>query len=359
MAEFKVEVVRVNINRHPNADRLAIAQIIGMDYQSIVGKDQFQDGDLVAYIPEGSVVPNSLLKEMGLEGKLAGSNNNRVKAVRLRGVLSQGLCYPAKAGWGEGQDVTEELEIEKYVPKIPVDMGGEVYAFDPSKTMKYDLENIKRFPDVLEEGEEVYITEKLHGTNFSCGVLPEEDQDPDHGPLVVHSKGLGSKGLVFKPDSEANKNNLYLKAARKYGLPDKLSQAVAEYELPVFVLGEVYGIQDLSYGGNSSDIGFAAFDVHIGYRGKGRYLNVDEMETFLKTYDIPGVPVIYRGPFSKETLEDITDGLEQVTGDELHIREGVVIKPIKERHHVRLGRVILKNVSDDYLLRDGEATEYN
>jgi len=359
MAEFVVEVVKVRIENHPNADRLEIAQIVGTNFKSIVGKDQFKDGDLVAYFPEGSIVPNPILKEMGLEGKLAGSKGNRVKAARLRGVLSQGLCYPARSEWEEGQDVAEELGIEKYVPKIPLDMGGEVYALGPAKTMKYDLENIKRFPEVLEDGEEVCITEKIHGTNFQAGFLLEEDQDPEYGPLVVASKGLGSKGLVFKPNSTANKDNLYLKAARQHGLPKKLEQAVEFYGKPVFILGEVYGIQDLSYGGNSSEIGLAVFDVHIGYESDGHYLNVEDLDAFLETYDIPGVPVLYRGPFSEEVLEDITDGQEQVTGDELHIREGVVIKPIKERQHPRLGRVILKNVSESYLVRGGEATEYN
>lgn len=359
MAKLEVIVSRIELKEHPNADRLQIARIVGSNYHSIVPNGNFKPDDLVAYIPEGSIIPDHVLREMGLEGKLAGSSGNRLKSQRLRGVLSQGLCYPARPEWEEGQDVTEELGIEKYVPKIPVDMGGEVYALGPAKTMKYDLENIKRFPEVLEEGEEVCITEKIHGTNFCAGVLLEEDQDPEHGRLVVHSKGLGSKGLVFKPNSEANKDNLYLKAARIHGLLEKLKEAVASYGKPVFILAEVYGIQDLSYGCNSSDIGLAVFDVHIGYESDGHYLNVEELDAFMETYDIPGVPVLYRGPFSEEVLEDITDGQEQVTGDELHIREGVVIKPVLERRHLRLGRVILKNISESYLVRGGEATEYN
>ena len=60
----------------------------------VVGKESYADGDLAAYIPEGAICPEWLIAELGLEGKLAGSKKNRVKAVQLRGSLSQGLVYP-------------------------------------------------------------------------------------------------------------------------------------------------------------------------------------------------------------------------------------------------------------------------
>lgn len=95
MSEFKCEVVRVQIEPHPQADQIEIVKV--GDYQSIVRKGQFVTGDLAVYIPEQAVVPEWLLKHMGLydeakqKGGLAGSLGNRVKAVRLRGVLSQGI----------------------------------------------------------------------------------------------------------------------------------------------------------------------------------------------------------------------------------------------------------------------------
>ena len=361
MSEFKVEVLEVVVKSHPNADRLEVVGICSTDYQCVVPKGKYQTGDLVAYIPEGSIVPENILEELGLVGMLAGPNHNRLKSRRFRGELSQGLCYPSRDGWEKGQDVTEELGVEKYVPPVPTNMSGDVYSLGPTYTIRYDLENLKKFPDALQDGEEVVMTEKIHGTNFQAGWIPEKDADDEHGQLVVASKGLGSKGLVFKPDAENNEHNVYMKAARRNELPDKLSRAHENFEgQPVFVLGEVYGIQDLKYGANTSldVVGFAAFDVHVGYQSDGRYLNHDEFMDFCATYDIPTVPLLYRGPYSREIVQKHTNGPELVTGEEQHIREGIVIKPIEERNHIKLGRVILKSVSEDYLTRS-HGTEMN
>jgi len=152
MATFEVLVYPVKLEPHPNADNIELAIIGG--YRSIVQKDTLTDGDLVAYISEASIVPEWLLEKMNLVGKLAGKQRNRVKAIRLRGVLSQGLCYPleyrtnvvdvdthetsdhwvlvtSEIGAGisvkSGDDVTKLLNITKYEPVIPTCMGGEVF----------------------------------------------------------------------------------------------------------------------------------------------------------------------------------------------------------------------------------------
>src|SRR6185312_807199 len=93
MSSFEVKIHRIKVEAHPNADRLEIGRIVGQDYQFIVGKGQFTDGSLFVYIPEAAIVPDWLLEEMGLVGKLNGLAKNRVKAQKFRGVLSQGLAY--------------------------------------------------------------------------------------------------------------------------------------------------------------------------------------------------------------------------------------------------------------------------
>ena len=184
MAEFEAKVYKLIIEPHPNADRLELA-VVG-DYRSIVMKGQFKTGDLGVYIPEAAVCPDWLIAEMGLEGKLAGKQKNRVKAVKLRGILSQGLVYPVLEmsvngeprysvcgeGWKNpesmndnidvevGSVVTEFLGITKYEPPIPVHMAGEVFNAH-GYTLKYDIENYKRYPEVLQDGELVIFTEKI------------------------------------------------------------------------------------------------------------------------------------------------------------------------------------------------------
>ena len=98
MASLIAEVVQIKILEHPDADALEIAKVKG--YQSIVRKGQFETGDLAVYIPEQSIVPEWLLRRLNLwddakgKGKLAGSNGDRVKAQKIRGVLSQGILLP-------------------------------------------------------------------------------------------------------------------------------------------------------------------------------------------------------------------------------------------------------------------------
>jgi hypothetical protein len=62
------------------------------------------------------------------------------------------------------------------------------------------------------------------------------------------------------------------------------------------------------------------------------------------------VPVLERGPFSLARVAELSRG--QTTLPDQHIREGVVVRPVVERFDPRIGRVILKYLSDDYLLND-------
>jgi len=132
---------------------------------------------------------------------------------------------------------------------------------------------------------------------------------------------------------------------------------------PVFILGETYGsgIQDLGYGANSKEdtkIGFRVFDIYVGLPNRGRYLNDEELQSACKKLGLKRVPVLYRGPFSVPLMEEYTVGKETVSGKNLHLREGIVIRPLVERDHPKLGRVQLKSISPKYLLRSN-ATEYN
>ena len=367
MSTFSVTVERLTIREHPNADKLELAEV--GDYQAIVRKGQFKTGDLAAYIPEQAVMPSVLLKEMGLDGKLAGKLKNRVKAVRLRGILSQGLVYPAREEWQEGTDVTDILGITKWEPPIPAHLSGEVFAAGQERTLKYDIENFKRYPHLLEEGEQVVFTEKLHGTWCMIGLMPPKYAHPTEGRLIVSSKGLSSRGLAMKIESENNKTNLYVRVARHYKMDNRISFAFGhqlkdeEDPKPVYVLGEVFGsgVQDLAYGSSASkdeDIGFRVFDIYVGRPGTGRYLDDAELDASCKRLGLTRVPVLYRGPFTKEVMNKFTDGFETISGKELHIREGIVIRPTTERRCDEIGRVQLKSVSGDYLTRKG-GTEFN
>lgn len=372
MSTFEVKVVRLDaVNPIANADAIEVAHVGG--YRAVVRKGQFKAGDLAIYIPEAAVLPERLIEVLGLTGKLAGSQHNRVKATKLRGVLSQGLVIPTtvwvrlhgdnETDWNgiyeDELDIAEAFSIVKYEPPIPAHLAGEVYNAGLNKTLAFDVENIKKFPGVLLEGEQVVMTEKLHGSCSFCSFVD--------GETLVYSKGLGGeRGLCFKLDAPANDNNLYVKTFRQLGLLDTVQRLSGWFRAPVTLLGEVLGCQDLKYGIKNGEVGFRLFDLWVGYPPRfghdteGRFLNDAEIDLVCQTYGIERVPVVYRGPFSQDVLETVTTGKETVTGKELHIREGVVVKPTVERSSEGLGRVMLKSVSADYLCRKNpDATEFN
>ncbi|MFE2874221.1 RNA ligase (ATP) [Streptomyces roseus] len=357
MSTLRVTAEELTVHEHPNADALELAQV-GL-YRAVVAKGAYRSGEFALYIPEQAVLPADLIAELGLTGRLAGGSADRVKAVRLRGELSQGLvCRPrALAGVdltraaAEGVDFAGLLGITKWVPPVPTTMNGEVEAA-PELLPWVDIENLQRYPDLFRPCEPVVLTEKLHGTACLMTYVA------DGGRVLVSSKGFGSKGLALKEDER----NLYWRAVRGHGVPEvaaKLAERLGATRIGVF--GEVYGagVQDLAYGTDARTAatgpGYAVFDVSAEIDGQVRWLDPREL---LPDGELPLVPRLFEGPYDLGTVLELASGRETVSGRSVHLREGVVIRPAAERYSpVVGGRAIAKAVSPAYLTRKG-GTEY-
>ncbi|GGQ94070.1 RNA ligase (ATP) [Streptomyces asoensis] len=354
MSTLRVTAEVLTVHEHPDADALELAQV-GL-YRAVVAKGAYRTGETAVYIPEQSVLPAGLIEELGLTGRLAGSGADRVKAVRLRGELSQGIVCRPKAladvdlalAAARGTDFAERLGIVKWVPPIPPTMNGDVEAA-PDLLPWVDIENIQRYPGLFEPGEPVVLTEKLHGSACLLTYVADERR------VFVSSKGFGAKSLALKEDPR----NLYWRAVRGHGVPEaaaRLAERLGARRIGVF--GEVYGagVQDLTYGadGRGATLGYAVFDVSAEIDGTVRWLSAAD----LLTGELPLVPTLFEGPYDSERVLEIATGRETVSGRGLHLREGVVIRPAVERHSpVTGGRAIAKAVSGAYLTRKG-GTEY-
>ncbi|MEW2387883.1 RNA ligase (ATP) [Streptomyces venezuelae] len=354
MSTLRVTAEVLTIHEHPGADALELAQV-GL-YRAVVAKGVFRTGESAVYIPEQSVLPAGLIEELGLTGRLAGGNRDRVKAVRLRGELSQGIvCRPAALAdvdlaraVADGTDFAERLGITKWVPPIPPTMSGDVEAA-PDLLPWVDIENVQRYPDIFEPGEPVVLTEKLHGSACLVTYVAES------GRVHVSSKGFGAKSLALREDPR----NLYWRAVHVHGVAAaaaKLAERLGARRVGIF--GEVYGdgVQDLAYGadGRRDTLGYAVFDVSADIDGQVRWLDATE----LLDGELPLVPRLYAGPYDTDRVLELATGRETVSGRALHLREGVVIRPAAERYSpVTGGRAIAKAVSPAYLTRKG-GTEY-
>lgn len=379
MSTFKVSIEQVTVHPHPNADKLELAQV-GL-YRAVIGKGQFETGDWAIYIPEAAILPPELIEELGLTGKLAGRQKDRVKAVRLRGEISQGIvCRPSAISemfgnnWADAEvahranlDFTDVLGIMKYVPEIPTQMAGKVYAAD--RLLRWpDIESIKRHPDIFEAGEMVSVTEKIHGTCFLLTFLASDKEDY---VVAVSSKGYGGKGLAIERDA----GNLYWRAVNAYSLEAFADRVSVVAGAPIVGLfGEVYGagVQDLAYDANANKgaPGFALFDVAVDYGdGIQVFLDPEAFQATVKQVNkdlcaegvldepINIAPVLYQGPYDEKALLELAEGKTTLGGG--NIREGVVVRPRKEaRSAVTGSRKIGKIVGEGYLTRGGNATEY-
>lgn len=350
MSTFVVPVVKIErIEKHPNADALSITECEGCPV--ILKTTDFQVGDLAVYVPVEAVVPLSN-PAFAFLGTKEGQEAARIKAKKLRGIFSMGLLVPLAvlkdhhkfSEMVEGVDVSDLLGIVKYVeperhaPNMK--LGGTQREKDSSTAPIYDIENYRKYKKGFVEGEEVVVTEKIHGCNgrfvFRTGTGEETPR------LFVGSRNFFNKET---PD------NVWWKVARKHGLEEKLAHPAMEGKV---LYGEVYGqVQDLKYGTTQEDpLRFAAFDIFDPKTG--RYLDYCQFEGICTFLDIPMVPILFWGPYKPEVIEPLALGNSSIADQ---IKEGFVIKPTTERWDPRVGRFILKLVGEQYLLRKG-GTEF-
>ena len=349
MSSLIVECCKIEgMGVHPNAERLEICRIRG--WQCIVQKHKYNVGDLVIYIPVDAVLPQVFADKIGVTGYLShqGGNVLRVKTIKLRGVISQGLVVSIDEvpGVKEGDDVAERLGITKYeVPEQSMPgIQGMPRRQHPDFHKYTHIEHLKNYPDVLVEGEECVIAEKLHGCNMRAGMMEARMSDNPWNPrnwwtmlkialgMNIDEFHVGSHNV----DLQETENNLYWRVAKKYRL-DKI--------LPTdwILFGEIYGkgIQKLTY--DLEDVEVAFFDLMMD----GAYVSNEGFRIFCASHNLPMVPELYRGPWKKELMV-MADGKSTIAS---HIREGFVVRPIVERYeHKCGGRVVFKVVSAEYLL---------
>lgn len=322
----KAEVVRIKLEEHPNADALSIVHIHG--WTCVVRTEDWEDGDLAVYVEPDSIVPDT--PEFAFL-KSNSKNWNRIRARKFRGIISLGLLVPAPEGAKEGDDVMEQMGITHYEPPEPFTTGGEDEPAPPGYYPKYDVENFNRYGHVLIEGEEVIVTEKIHGA--SCKICHIEDR------MWVSSRNHWKR---------YDEKNLWWRALKQNSWIEEFCK-----KYPGFVLyGEVFGnVQKLKYGAGPNDFFFRAFDI----LQREQWCSIDEVRHFeqLGGFNINEhwVPILYEGPFEEKRIRELALGNSSIPGAN-HMREGVVIRPKEERTNPEIGRVQLKIVSPRYLSKE-------
>lgn len=341
MTDIKAKVVEFDLHKHPDPEVkfLSIAKIRGKGWQCVVKTSDMKDAKFGIYIPIDAEVPTTHPMFAFLDKKGDGKPF-RIKTIRLRQQLSQGLLLPAPPGAKLGDDLTVELGIARWEPTIPKHLSGDMIR-EPGNFQKYtSIENWKNFPDIFSEGDMVRITEKIHGTNCRFGFV-------DEGKVEGMSYFVGTHKTARNKDG----NNLYSEISRSLKIEEKLQSLFKKFKPKqhFLIFGEIYGwnVQDLVYDCGKNQQHFRIFDILIDHV----YQPWSVIENVATALEVDTVPVLYRGPYSGQIAMQLRDGKTTLGGG--HVREGVVVTAEPESYHPEIGRKIIKLISDDYLLRKG------
>lgn len=326
----------------PNADAIEVATVLG--WHVVVGKkDNFQVGDLVVYCEIDSILPEKP------EYEFLRAKHFRIKTIKLRGQVSQGIVFPLsvlpehmqcefrncpEADKLVGIDVTEALGITKYEPYIPADLRGIIKGKFPDFLHKTDEIRIQAVPDVLtrHQGRLFVATEKVDGTSFTAY-------------LYNGNFGVCSRNLELAEDD----TNTYWKVARGLNLKERLEKLGRELALQGEVIGN--GVQKNKY--NMHDIKlklFNIFDIKLG-----QYLEHDSFVQLAAELGLETVPVV-----DKFILNHTVDQMVELSkGTSLLYnktpREGLVFRPAVETYDPDLkGRLSFKVINPEFLLKYDE-----
>lgn len=345
MNEHEILVVEIpEIENHPDADALGIVRFDGV---TIVINDQWKTGDKAVLIPSDFIVPAiPAFAFLGDKPK-----HRRIKPKKLRGVWSEGLLMPVTElpdivvdhpYWGKhfdtfdkipvGFDVMGLLGIERYDfenkehnPSY-VDSGDPLTCEPPGLCIsKYSLHPYKKYASKLVLGDEVVITEKIHGTNHKMVYSSTDNK------LYIGSRTQWKDPLFLTSPHTRMQTcaNGQVALCWCQDNPDKV------------LFGEVFGwVAGLRYGAEQGKLFYRAFDVWNNITKEWEEVP-DELQEIK-------VPELYRGPWDPAIAESLVDGQSTIPGAN-HIREGIVIEPTNGKRDAHIGRRKFKYVSNTFL----------
>lgn len=327
------------------ADAIECAVVGG--WTVVVKKGEYQVGDLAVYCEIDSWIPTELAPFLS-KGKepreYEGVRGERLRTVKLRGQLSQGLLLPlsevAKFGpdqdvgfhvpvtWAEGEDVSEALGIKKWEMQVPAQLAGQVKGNFPSLVPKTDQERVqnlvKEIAAAAESGAKFEVTEKLEGSSMTCYVIDSVF-------------GVCSRNLDLKRDE----NNTFWKVAIEEDIEEKMREFGEDFAIQGELIGP--GIQGNIY--KLSKPEFHVFDVY-NVTG-GVYLTPAQRRALIDKMGLKHVPVLATNADlvtcqgKVEHVLECAEGYSQL--NDKQEREGIVLKEVN-------GGMTFKAISNKYLL---------
>lgn len=339
----------------PNADKIEVARILGWDV--VVGKGQFKEGDLCVYIEIDTLIPNAPWSAFLFKNGHEEDTTYRLKTVKLRGQISQGLVIPLLEHWITynsyntlDEDVTDILGIIKYEKVAPIPnpkSGIKSKGKFPIFLRKTDEVRIQSKPSFIQDlhGKPFYITVKMDGTsatyykyNKKFGVCSRnlELKDPRIPSGFFNLLKFKLLKLFGKVKKEIPSVDVYWNMAFKYKIEDWLPDGYA-------IQGEICGpgIQENRLGLNEPTL----FVFSLWNIKEQRYENPFELINV--TDNIPMVPLVYN---KMDNFPETVEGwlsLANITYPNGTPAEGIVVRSKDQS-------VSFKVINNVFLLKYGE-----
>lgn len=326
----KLATVRkiAEIKAIPEADLIVAYRVDG--WWVVDKKDAYSVGDLVVYVEPDAWVPHDLapfLSKGKEPSEYEGIKGERLRTVKLKKQLSQGLLLPIPSGFIniEGTDCTEALGVLKWEPKLPAQLAGDARCLFPVVVPKTEAERIQNLASSWNDlrQHKFEVTEKLHGS--SCTFYLDLEQD-------FH---VCSRNLDLKP----SETNAYWKAALKYNVQQNMiKHGLAGLALQGEIVGE-------GLNGNQYKLGLEFFLFSIYDVQQGKYLDAYAREEICAMLGLQHVPVLDLDVSELGVGEALVlaEGKSKINGSE---REGLVLKSQEDTS------VIVKIISNRWLLKN-------
>ena len=320
------------------ADAIEVARVGG--WQCVVKKGAFRAGDRGVYLEIDAVPLDTPSFAWLWQPRTPGAEpvprptSFRIRTMRLRGTLSQGLLLPIAdvahliADATVGDDVSIALGIRKYEPPAPAGSGSYRAPF-PSLVPKTDEVRVQALPEVLEElrGKPWVATLKCDGTSATFVMV--------EGELHCCSRNLSvvDDGTSF-----------YWHLARAL----KIEEILAGTSLAI--QGEIVGpgIQKNPMGlADKSLRVFSVYDV-----AAARFFADAELRAFCARHSLEPVPIVGGGDAFDETVGSLLEKAEGKYPGTTNEREGIVVRPrdTDEWSEILQGRLSFKAISNRFLL---------
>ena len=323
-----------------NADMIELASIGG--WNVVVAKNVgHKVGDLVIYCEIDSFLPVreefEFLRKSSYK-KMGDQEGFRLKTIRLRGQVSQGLILPISVlnppdtniyvEPFEGLEVTEMLGIVKYEPPIPAELAGKVKGGFPSFIPKTDEERVQNLTSEydgwrFQSKHQFYVTEKLDGSSatfyFKDGVF-----------------GVCSRNLELLE----TEGNTFWKVARQLKLEEWLGTHETNYSIQGELIGE--SVKGNPYKIKGQTVRFYnAFNIDTQ-----EYLGFPDFIKLIDSMGLETVPVLDINFILPDTVEELLKYADAKSALNPNFdREGVVIRSFDRT-------ISFKVISNKFLLNE-------